>query len=132
MRLHLETVERWLVVLITAHTVGVGAMLLLVPAWSCSVFGGWSEVGPLFFPRQSGIFHFILAFAYLRDYFRSGSVSLMVAAKGLAFVFLLGCTALDHVPWVVPFSAITDGMMGVTIFVVHRAVRSASRRVGVA
>jgi hypothetical protein len=124
MRRHLDTIERWLVILITAHTVAVGTMLLLAPAWSCTVFGGWKTMGPLFFPRQSGIFHFILAFAYLWEYFKFRTVTIMVVAKTLALVFLLGCAALDGVPWVVPFSGITDGLMGVTILVVHRAVAS--------
>jgi hypothetical protein len=123
----LDVVERWLVLLITAHTVGVGAMLLFVPAWSCTVFGGWKSLGPLFFPRQSGIFHFILAYAYLWEYFRFRTVTIMVLAKTLALVFLLGCAAADSVPWVVPFSGVTDGLMGLTIYAVHTAV-SRSRR----
>jgi len=114
------SLERWLVVLVAAHTVGVGSMLLLAPAWSCMVFGGWTSMGPLFFPRQSGIFHFVLAFAYLYEYFRHGGIAVMVAAKALAFVFLLGCTAFDAVPWVVPFSAVADGLMGATALALRR------------
>jgi len=121
MRIGVPAIERWLVALITAHTVGVGAMLLFAPEWSCTVFGGWSSLGPLFFPRQSGIFHFILAFAYLLEYRRLRTVTIMVVAKALALLFLLSCAALDGVPWVVPFSGVTDGLMGLTIFVVHRA-----------
>ena len=120
MRERLAGAERWLVLLITAHTLGVGAMLLFVPAWSCTVFGGWSDLGPLFFPRQSGIFHFVLAFAYLLEYFRYRGVTIMVVAKSLAVVFLLGCTALDGVPWVVPFSAVSDGLMGAAVLLVRR------------
>jgi len=48
-------------------------------------------------------------------------VTIMVAAKALALLFLLSCAALDGVPWVVPFSGVTDGLMGLTILVVHRA-----------
>jgi hypothetical protein len=120
MRSRLAALEPWLVVLITAHTLGVGAMLLFAPAWSCTVFGGWTSLGPLFFPRQSGIFHFVLAFAYLWEYFRHGGITIMVAAKCFAVVFLLACTALDAVPWVVPFSAVTDGLMGLAVVVVRR------------
>lgn len=128
MKLGLQTVERWLVALITLHTLGVGSMLLFAPAWSCTVFGGWTALGPLFFPRQSGIFHFILAFAYLHEYHRHRGVTIMVVAKGLALLFLVSCAALDGVPWVVPFSGITDGMMGATILLVHRRVLEASGR----
>jgi hypothetical protein len=122
MKLRFEIVERSLVLLITAHTLGVGSMLLFAPAWSCQVFGGWTALGPLFFPRQSGIFHFILAFGYLHEYFRHRGVTIMVAAKALALGFLLACAALDAVPWVVPFSGITDGLMGLTILLLHRRV----------
>jgi hypothetical protein len=128
MKLRWNAIERILVVLITAHTVGVGSMLLLVPAWSCTVFGGWTTMGPLFFPRQSGIFHFVLAFAYLWEYFRFRTVAIMVVAKGLAVVFLIGCALLDGVPWVVPFSGVTDGLMGLTILAVHGAVRQTGSR----
>ena len=122
-----QAVERCLVLVVALHAIGVGAMLLLAPAWSCRVLGGWTALGPLFFPRQSGIFHFILAYAYLWEYFRLRTVTIMVVAKTVAVVFLLACTALDGVPWVVPFSGVTDGMMGVTILLVHRAVaRSAA------
>ena len=120
MKSRLAALEPWLVVLITAHTLGVGAMLLFAPAWSCTVFGGWTSLGPLFFPRQSGIFHFVLAFAYLWEYFRHGGITIMVAAKCFAVVFLLACTALDAVPWVVPFSAVSDGLMGLAVVVVRR------------
>jgi hypothetical protein len=123
MKERLELLERWLVLLITAHTIGVGAMLLFAPAWSCTVFGGWTDLGPLFFPRQSGIFHFVLAFAYLYEYFRYRGVAIMVAAKSLAVFFLLGCAALDGVPWVVPFSAVTDGLMGAAVIAVRRMKR---------
>jgi hypothetical protein len=121
MRQRLAALEPLLVYLIVAHTVGVGAMLLFAPAWSCTVFGGWSGLGPLFFPRQSGIFHMVAAFAYIYEYRRWGGVTIMVAAKSMAVVFLLACTALDSVPWVVPFSAVTDGLMGLTVVLVRRA-----------
>jgi len=120
-RFRLTAVETWLVVLISAHTVAVGAMLLLAPVWSCTVFGGWSTIGPLFFPRQAGIFHFVLAFGYLWEYFRHRGIALMVAAKAFALVFLLAATAFDQVPWVVPFSGLIDGAMGVVIVLVHLA-----------
>jgi hypothetical protein len=120
MRERLAALEPWVVSLIAAHTVGVGLMLLLAPVWSCTVFGGWPALGPLFFPRQSGIFHFVLAFAYLYEYFRHRGVVIMVSAKAFAVVFLLGCTILDGVPWVVPFSAVTDGLMGLTVIAVRR------------
>ena len=123
MKERLAAIEPWLVSLIAAHTVGVGMMLMFAPVWSCTVFGGWPTLGPLFFPRQSGIFHLVLAFAYLYEYFRYRGVTIMVVAKTLAVVFLLACAFLDGVPWVVPFSAVTDGLMGLAVVAVRRLQR---------
>jgi len=124
LRRTLARLEPWLVVAVAAHTVGVGAMLLLAPTWSCMAFGGWTSLGPLFFPRQSGVFHFVMAFAYLYEYFRHRDVTVMVVAKALAFLFLLSVTAFGGVPWVVPFSAVTDGLMGAAVLGVRRMTRS--------
>jgi hypothetical protein len=123
-----QLAERCLVLLVTLHTIGVGTMLLLTPVWSCRVFGGWTTLGPLFFPRQSGIFHFALAFAYLHEYFRHRSVTVLVVTKGLALLFLLSGAVLDTVPWVVPFSGIADGMMGAAVLLLHRQAQKAGVR----
>lgn len=114
-----RAVGRWLVVLVALHSVGVGAMLLFAPAWSCRTIGGWTELGPLFFVRQAGIFHFVLAFAYLAEHSRSGTVTILVTAKCCALAFLLACWTFDGVPWVVPFSGIADGAMGLAAWLTH-------------
>jgi len=120
MRLNWNKVELWLVGLIAAHTVAVGAMLLAFSSWSVLVFAGWPHADPLFFPRQAGIFHFVLAFCYLWEYFRYRGIAILVVAKTLAMVFLLGATLLDHVPWVVPLSGVMDGLMGLAVVAVRR------------
>ena len=112
--------EPWLVGLIAAHTMAVGVMLLAFPAWSVLTFAGWPHADPLFFPRQAGIFHVALAFCYCWEYFRYRGVTTIVVAKGLAVVFLLGHAAFDAVPWVVPFSGVTDGLMGAAVVAVRR------------
>jgi hypothetical protein len=114
--------ERWLILLIVAHTAGVGCILLFVPEWGLR-FGGWKEgINPLFFARQAGIFHFVLVCGYLIEYFRYRGVSLLVTAKTIALVFLLLMAVIDDVPWAVPFSGVADGAMGLVAFLVHRRV----------
>ena len=103
--------ERWIVYLIAMHSVAVGVGLLFTPVLSLT-FGGWDKFYPLFFPRQAGVFHFILAFSYLYDYCIHRSVTILITAKATAFVFLIGATCMGTVPWIVPFSGLLDGAMG--------------------
>jgi hypothetical protein len=111
--------ERWLIVLISLHSYAVGFFLLFVTEWGVA-FGGWENVTTLFFPRQAGIFHFVLATGYLIEYFRYRGVVLMIAAKFTAVVFLFGMMAVGDAPWAVPLSAVGDGLMGVVVLWVHR------------
>ena len=114
--------ERWLVWLIAAHSVAIGVLLLAVPAWAVR-FAGWEGAEPLFFLRQAGVFHFVVATGYLLEYHRSGTVTLLVVTKALACVFLLASAALTDTAWSVWFSGVTDGGMGLVALLVHRRVR---------
>lgn len=111
--------ERWLVVLVAVHSLAVGAMLLLAPGWSVR-FAGWSGAEPLFFPRQAGAFHFVVAFGYLHEHLRWRGVTLLVVTKGIALVFLGAAFALGEAAWSVPLSGLADGLMGAAVWAVHR------------
>lgn len=111
--------ETPLIVLIALHSVGVGIGALLF-AGPGTRFGGFGEVTPHFFVRQVGIFHVVVAIAYLWDWFRHGSVGLLMITKTIAVVFLAAMMALDRLPWVVPFSLVADGLMAVAVWIVHR------------
>lgn len=117
-RLPWARVERWLVVLIVLHSAAVGAMLLFAAGWSTR-FGGWPAVDPLFFPRQAGAFHFVVAFAYLYEYTRFRGVTILVFTKSVALVFLVVVALLGEGAWSVPFSGAGDGMMGLAALLVH-------------
>jgi len=115
-----ERVERVLVVLVILHSVAVGMALLTVPDFALR-FGGWEETGPAFFPRQAGVFHIVLAMGYAIEYFRHRGITLLLSAKSIAFVFLGFSTLLMWpAPWIVPFSALADGLMGYAVALVHR------------
>ena len=114
--------ERILIILIALHSVIVGIMLLVFPEWAVK-FAGWSGADPIFFIRQAGAFHFVLAAGYLVEYSRTQTITLLLIAKTTAFVFLVGGSVLSDTPWSVWFSGFADGAMALTAFLVHRAVR---------
>ena len=111
--------ERWLVVLIAIHSYAVGAGLIFLTEFGARM-GGWEEVVPLFFARQAGVFHFLVATAYLLEYFRHGTVTMLLITKSTAFVFLSAMWLIEPGIWIIPLSAVGDGLMGLVVWLVHR------------
>ncbi|MBK8594956.1 MAG: hypothetical protein IPN83_05095 [Holophagales bacterium] len=108
------------VVLVALHSFGVGTFLLFATEWGAR-FGGFGGVSPLFFARQAGIFHFVIATAYLVERFVHGGVVILLLAKATAVVFLLAMWALGVNAWSIPLSAAADAAMGVaTVLLVRR------------
>ena len=118
-----ENHERLLVSLIALHSIMVGVMFLLAPQWTMR-FAGWGGIEPVFFAYQAGIFHFVLAMAYMTEYLKYRGVFVLVAAKIIAFVFLITATLIDPLPWAVWTSGIIDGLMAAVVWWVHRVVAS--------
>ena len=118
----LEKLEGALVVLIAVHSVVVGLFLTFATDWGAR-FGGFPSPVPLFFPRQAGAFHFVVAAIYLVEYFHYRGVGLLVLTKTLAVAFLFLTAALDDVPWLVPLSGVGDGLMAVAVVALRRARR---------
>jgi len=106
------------VVLVALHSFAIGTMLIFSTAWVLQ-FAGWDEVSHLFFPRQSGAFHIILAAGYLWEFRAHGTIRLMLLAKGTAVVFLLIMSPWKEA-WSVPFSGVFDGLMLVGMAFIHR------------
>jgi hypothetical protein len=116
----LAAVERALVVLIAVHSVVVGLFLSFATDWGAR-FGGFPSPVPLFFPRQAGAFHFVVAGVYLVEYFAYRGVALLVMTKAIAVAFLGLTSALVLVPWVVPLSGLGDLAMGAAVVLLRRA-----------
>ncbi len=114
---------RTLVLLIAAHSWGVGLSLMLIPG-PITRFAGWIDVRPLFFPVQAGVFHLVLATGYVMEYFRHRTIQLLLVAKTTAFVFLIIATLITDVPWVIPFSGVADGLMGLVAWYAFRRYSS--------
>jgi hypothetical protein len=118
----LERLERALVVLIVLHSIVVGLFLTFATQWGAR-FGGFPDPVPLFFPRQAGAFHFVVAGVYLVEYFVYRGVLMLVMTKSIAVVFLGIVTLLCPVPWVVPLSGVGDALMGLLVVEVRRRRR---------
>jgi hypothetical protein len=111
--------ERWLVILVSLHSYAVAFGLLFLTEWGAH-FGGWETVTPLFFPRQGGVFHLLLASAYLYDYVHYKSVTFLITAKFTATVFLGAMWAIDGGPWLVPASLAGDLIMGLAVLAIRK------------
>jgi hypothetical protein len=109
------------VLLVALHSFAIGIMLMFTTAWVLP-FAGWDEVSHLFFPRQSGAFHIILAAGYFWEFRAHKTINLMLLAKGTAVVFLLVMSPWKEA-WSVPISGIFDGLMLVGMAFIHRMAR---------
>jgi hypothetical protein len=107
--------------LVTLHSILVGALLFFIPEWTLR-FAGWEGTDTLFFPRQSGAFHFVVAAGYFVEWRRCGSINLLIIAKSTAVIFLLVLNPWGEA-WSVPFSGVTDGLMLVGMIVVHNLAK---------
>ena len=114
--------ERLLIILIALHSAIIGVVFIFAPNWLMQ-FGGWTGIDPIFFGRQAGAFHLVLAGAYLIEHFKYRGVTILVSAKTFAMVFLLVCTFVDSLPWAVPVSGVGDALMALVVLLVHKAVR---------
>lgn len=115
--------ETLLIILVALHSAIIGVIFMFAPNWLMQ-FGGWEGIDPVFFGRQAGAFHLVLAIAYLIEYFNYGGIKILLMAKGFALVFLLVCTQVDPLPWAVPVSGLGDGLMALFVWWVHRQVNS--------
>lgn len=113
--------EALLVLLIALHSIGVGILLLFGSNLALRL-GGWIEGDSLFFVRQGGIFHLIIATLYLLDYFRRNSILPIVIAKSAAVAFLVAMRATGE-PALVLVSALVDALMLIAILSVRFQLR---------
>jgi hypothetical protein len=116
--------EAMAVALVAAHSLGIGLVLLFATDWGVRL-GGFGAVTPLFFARQAGAFHLVVAAGYTLEYLDHRGVSFLLATKAIAVAFLCVVTVASDVPWPVPLSAAGDATMGVGVALLHRAARRA-------
>ena len=109
--------EKLGVALVVLHSLLVGALLIFFTGWTLE-FAGFGGSADYFFPRQSGVFHIVIAIGYAVEYRRSHGITLLLLAKFTAVVFLLAFSSWNEA-WSVPFSGIADGLMAVGMAFIH-------------
>ena len=121
-----ERHEWLLIILVALHSAIIGVVFILAPNFTMQ-FGGWERIEPVFFGRQAGAFHIVLAAGYLMEFAKYRGVRLILIAKSFAFVFLLVYTIIDPLPWAVPASGVIDGLMALVVWWVHRQTGTGTR-----
>ena len=105
------------------HSTVVALLLMFMPADSLNFFG-YSEYQGRFFQVQGGVFHLVMAVAYLIAAIKTDNSSLIIIfiiiAKTIATVFLLLYFFLDEHIWVLLPSAAGDGAMAVLLYLFYR------------
>lgn len=119
--------ERAFVAAVVLHSAGIGLALLFFTAPGLAL-GGYADVRPLFFPRQAGAFHLVVAAAYAIEYLRYRGLLVMITAKAIAVLFLVGILATGTQPWVVPVSAAGDAGMGLVALWLQRGLMERDAR----
>ncbi len=121
-----ERHEWLLITLVALHSAIIGVVFIIAPNFTMQ-FGGWERIEPVFFGRQAGAFHIVLAAGYLMEFAKYRGVRLILIAKSFAFFFLLVYTIIDPLPWAVPASGVIDGLMALVVWWVHRQTGSGDR-----
>jgi len=113
----------WLVML---HSLGVGIGLIFMPS-SWMPFFGFEPYVKNFYQAQGGIFHIVLCVAYSMaawDYKKyDGLIIFSFIAKFIAFGFLLLYYFIIDSSWMIIFSSIADGLMGLILLMLYKRVK---------
>jgi hypothetical protein len=120
---HIRLIFRGWLYLLALHSAVIGLSLIFMPVDLLPAFG-FTPTSDKFFPFQGGLFHLLMAVAYVMAGTEparySGVVRLAICVKLAAF----GCLILYYVllapVLVVLLSGLVDGMMGVIIWYLYR------------
>jgi hypothetical protein len=108
---------------VAVHSILMGLALISQPTilmkWS-----GFNTGYERFFPAQGGVFHLLMAVAYSLGAVNSEKYHFLIVfsviVKAVATMFLLiYCFAVEF-NWVILVSGISDGVMGMAIFIAFR------------
>ncbi len=103
-----------LVALIVLHSAVLGLAAVVAPQWGLQ-FTGFGTASPLFFARQVGVFHVVVAAAYAIEWLRYRGVSVLLMAKCSAVLFLGFELVRGAQPWIVPVSLAGDAAMAIAV-----------------
>ena len=114
-----DRLQRLTVSLVAAHSLVLGAALMLAPARVLAL-AGWPYDGPRFFPAQSGVLLLILGLGYLAGLRLRPFAWFLVVSKGIAAVFLAVAFFAGHAPPLALLQAALDGLMGLAVALLLR------------
>ena len=105
--------------LVAFHSIAMGLALIVQPPLLMTLSGFSSDSEP-FFPAQGGVFHILMAVAYILGATNIEKYRYLIVfsiiVKAVATIFLMVyCFAVEF-KWIVLLSGIGDGVMGVMIF----------------
>ncbi len=116
---------------VALHSFMVGLGLIFVPPELMQRFG-YGPFQERFFAVQAGVFHFVMVTMYALPGWRPERweplVELAIIAKSIAFLFLVIYYTFVDTIWVVLFSGLADGAMGVLIWAALRSWRTSMER----
>ena len=120
-----ESLAKWIRYLLWAfaiHSFFVSLGLIFIPPEFLDIFGYYDYKGS-FFQTQAGVFHLVMAVAYVMAAKmavpRCPLIWFIVTAKSMAFVFLLTYFIFAEQIWIVAFSAFTDGAMALVLYMLN-------------
>jgi hypothetical protein len=105
--------------LVAIHSIIMGLALITQPVilmeWS-----GFRSGYERFFPAQGGVFHLLMAVAYIMGAINSKKYHFLIVfsiiVKAVATIFLLVYCFTIEFKWIILISGIGDGIMGMMIF----------------
>ena len=108
---------------VAAHSILMGVALISQPV-AVMEWIGFRSGYERFFPAQGGVFHLLMAVAYLLGATNSQKYYLLIAfsifVKAAATMFLLVYCITVEFKWIILVSGISDGVMGTAIFMAFR------------
>ncbi len=113
------------------HSIMVGIGLIIQPE-PVMIFAGFNHCSERFFPTQGGIFHILMAAAYLmaakNPLKNECLIPFTILVKGSAAVFLGIYFLMVNQIWVVLLSGILDGLMCIVVIWVYARFKKWQRR----
>jgi len=107
----------WLVAL---HSITIGLALIAQPTLLMKL-SGFSPECEQFFPAQGGVFHVLMAVAYVMGAINIKKYHYLIVfsiiVKAVATLFLMVYCFTVEFKWIVLLSGIGDGVMGLIIFI---------------
>ena len=112
--------------IIAFHSLCVGVGLILAPS-ELFEFLGYSMCTERFFPTQGGVFHIIMAIGYIMGAIKYPEsydlIIFTIIVKFSATVFLIIYFIAVKQTWVILFSGVTDGFMGIIVYKLYTILK---------